>query len=304
MIRLNKQAQVVCWSFSCIIDVLLPTVFTASLLFCMFYLHLVSTFLSRISSHLCTHIYHHTQSFRYITLWEVNATLSLRRTHTHSGHSAAVLFCRILLWVLCPRWVRWLVAPEELVGRDSWAKLLKYGKEFPLSPPPRQLAPLCAIMEIKCTEGWNEGGRWGGWGGEGEVWEKRSKNVRFMELGKLKVIKSEDYSTAKLSKFLREVEGFSLVLNREALGGCNIHHSPFIFSPFIPFCSPFFSPPTVRSFFQPRSRQTPKFVFRAAFQPLCCSAKSNKVNVQTWSQTETFPQHLGSFWRMKLLQHQ
>lgn len=85
----------------------------------------------------------------------------------------------------------------------------------------------------------------GGGGGEGEVWEKRSKNVRFMELGKLKVIKSEDYSTAKLSKFLREVEGFSLVLNREALGGCNIHYSPFIFTPFIPFCSPFFSRPSV-----------------------------------------------------------
>lgn len=55
--------------------------------------------------------------------------------------------------------MRWLAAPEELVGRDSRAKLLKYGREFPLSLPPRQLAPLCAIMEIKCTEAWNEGGR-------------------------------------------------------------------------------------------------------------------------------------------------
>lgn len=39
-------------------------------------------------------------------------------------------------------------------------------------------------------------------GGEGEVGEERRKNVRFIELGKLKVIKSEDYSTAKLLKFL------------------------------------------------------------------------------------------------------
>lgn len=40
-----------------------------------------------------------------------------------------------------------------------------------------------------------------------------------MELGKLKVIKSKDYSTAKLLKFLREVEGFRPVLNGKALGG-------------------------------------------------------------------------------------
>lgn len=52
---------------------------------------------------------------------------------------------------------------------------------------------------------------------EGEVWEEKHKNVRFMELGKLKVIKSEDYSTAKLLKFLREVEGFRSVLNSKAL---------------------------------------------------------------------------------------
>lgn len=45
------------------------------------------------------------------------------------------------------------------------------------------------------------------------------KGVRFMEPGKLKVIKSEDYSTAKLLKFLREVEGFRPVLNSIALGG-------------------------------------------------------------------------------------
>lgn len=152
-------------------------------------------------------------------------TLAPALLHKHSQHtctrtrrSAVMPFCRILLWVQRPRWVRWLAAPEELVGRDSWAKLLKYGQEFPLSLPLRQLAPLCAIMEIKCTEAWNEGGKEGGRGGEGEVGERRRKNVRFMELGKLKVIKSEDYSTAKLLKFLREVEGFRLVLNSKALG--------------------------------------------------------------------------------------
>lgn len=47
---------------------------------------------------------------------------------------------------------------------------------------------------------------------------ERRKNVRFMEPGKLKVIKSEDYSTAKLLKFLREVGGFRPVLNSKALG--------------------------------------------------------------------------------------
>lgn len=40
-----------------------------------------------------------------------------------------------------------------------------------------------------------------------------------MELGKLKVIKSEDYSTAKLLKFLREVGGFRPELNSKALRG-------------------------------------------------------------------------------------
>lgn len=77
------------------------------------------------------------------------------------------------------------------MGRDSQAKLLKYGQEFPLSPPLRQLALLCAIMEIKCTEARNEGGRVGGGGGSEEPGggvgrrpaEGRRKNVRFMELG-------------------------------------------------------------------------------------------------------------------------
>lgn len=40
---------------------------------------------------------------------------------------------------------------------------------------------------------------------EGEVGEGRQKNVRFMELWKLKVIKSEDYSTAKLLKFYEKL---------------------------------------------------------------------------------------------------
>lgn len=154
--------------------------------------------------------------------------------------------CRILLWVLRPRWVGRLAAPEELVGRDSWAKLLKYGQEFPLSLPSRQLAPLCAIMEIKCTEAWNEGGR-----REGEVREERHKNVRFMELGKLKVIKSEDYSTAKLLKFLREVEGFRLVLNSKSIRSpaINIIHNLFL----LPF---FYS---AHHFHKPSSRSSPSF---------------------------------------------
>lgn len=158
-------------------------------------------------------------------------------THTHTPrHSAVTPFCRILLWVLRPRWVCWLAAPEELVGRDSWAKLLKYGQEFPLSLPLRQLALLCAIMEIKCTAAWNEGGKEEGQEGEDEVGEWRSKNGRFMGLGRLKVIKSKDYSTAKLLKFSRKVEGFSAVLNSH-----NIHYSHFIFTPFLPLCSPYSS---------------------------------------------------------------
>lgn len=40
---------------------------------------------------------------------------------------------------------------------------------------------------------------------EGEAGEGRQKNVRFMELWKLKVIKSEDYSTAKLLKFYEKL---------------------------------------------------------------------------------------------------
>lgn len=87
-------------------------------------------------------------------------------------------------------------------------------------------------MEIKCTEAWNEGGKEGGRGGEGEVGEGRRKNVRFMELGKLKVIKSEDYSTAKLLKFLREVEGFRPVLNSKALGGQQYTLFTIYFYPF------------------------------------------------------------------------
>lgn len=47
----------------------------------------------------------------------------------------------------------------------------------------------------------------GGWDKEGraKVGEGRRKNVRFIELGKLKVIKSEDYSTAKLLKFYEKL---------------------------------------------------------------------------------------------------
>lgn len=79
------------------------------------------------------------------------------------------------------------------------------------------------------------GGR--GWGG-------RRKNVRFMELGKLKVIKSEDYSTAKLLKFLREVEGFRPVLNSKALGGQQYTLFTIYFYPFSSIVfTLFFSPP-------------------------------------------------------------
>lgn len=59
--------------------------------------------------------------------------------------------------------------------------------------------------------------------------------------GKLKVIKSEDYSTAKLLKFLREVEGFRPVLNSQALGGrqYTLFTIYFFCPPFLLFCSPF-----------------------------------------------------------------
>ena len=106
-------------------------------------------------------------------------------------------------------------------------------------------------MEIKCTEAWNEGGKEGGRGGEGEVGEGRRKNVRFMELGKLKVIKSEDYSTAKLLKFLREVEGFRPVLNSKALGGQQ--YTLFTIY-FYPFSSILFT-----LFFIPSSLSSPSF---------------------------------------------
>lgn len=89
------------------------------------------------------------------------------------------------------------------------------------------------------------GGGWGGRRGAGGVsrvlgggWGR--EGVRTSDLwswGKLKVIKSEDYSTAKLLKFLREVEGFRPVLNSEALGGPAIYiiHNLFI-SFFEPVC--------------------------------------------------------------------
>lgn len=72
-----------------------------------------------------------------------------------------------------------------------------------------------------------------------EVGEGRRKNVRIIELGKLKVIKSEDYSTAKLLKFLREVEGFRPVLNSKALGGQQYTLFTIYFTPFLLFCSLF-----------------------------------------------------------------
>lgn len=110
-----------------------------------------------------------------------------------------------------------------------------------------------------------EGSREDG-GGEGEVGEGRRKNVRFMELGKLKVIKSKDYSTAKLLKFLREVEGFRLVLNSKALRGLHIYIIHF-FTPFLLFC-PLFSlhlqsSSTLHSQYQAIS----KFLFRGIYAP-------------------------------------
>ncbi len=68
--------------------------------------------------------------------------------------------------------------------------------------------------------------------GRPRLGRERRKNVRFMELGKLKVIKSEDYSTAKLLKFLREVEGFRPVLNSKALGGQQYTLFTIYFYPF------------------------------------------------------------------------
>lgn len=93
-------------------------------------------------------------------------------------------------------------------------------------------------------EGKGEGGGVGG--GDGEVGEGRRKNVRFMEPGKLKVIKSEDYSTAKLLKFLREVEGFRPVLNSKALAGRQYRLFAIYFFPFLLFRSPF--PSVLQSF--------------------------------------------------------
>jgi len=69
-----------------------------------------------------------------------------------------------------------------------------------------------------------------------------------MELGKLKVIKSEDYSTAKLLKFLREVEGFRPVLNSKALGGQQYALFTIYFYPFSSFLfTLFFVPPSLSS---------------------------------------------------------
>lgn len=115
-------------------------------------------------------------------------------------------------------------------------------------------------------------GREGGWWGEGEVGEGRRKNVRFMELGKLKVIKSEDYSTAKLLKFLREVEGFRPVLNSKSLGGQQYTLFTIYFYPFSSFLFALFSiPPNLSSpFFHQAHRQyraPPKFLFKGASAP-------------------------------------
>lgn len=91
-----------------------------------------------------------------------------------------------------------------------------------------------------------------------------------MELGKLKVIKSKDYSTAKLLKFLREVEGFRPVLNGKALGGqqytlFTIYFYPLSSIPFTLFVIPCLSS---LSFHQPhRQYGGPKLSFRGASAP-------------------------------------
>lgn len=91
-----------------------------------------------------------------------------------------------------------------------------------------------------------------------------------MELGKLKVIKSKDYSTAKLLKFLREVEGFRPVLNGKALGGqqytlFTIYFYPLSSIPFTLFVIPCLSS---LSFHQPRRQYGgPKLSFRGASAP-------------------------------------
>lgn len=93
-----------------------------------------------------------------------------------------------------------------------------------------------------------------------------------MELGKLKVIKSEDYSTAKLLKFLREVEGFRPVLNSKSLGGQQYTLFTIYFYPFSSFLFALFSiPPNLSSssFHQAHRqyRAPPKFLFRGASAP-------------------------------------
>lgn len=120
-------------------------------------------------------------------------------------------------------------------------------------------------------------------GGEGEVGEGRRKNVRFMELGKLKVIKSKDYSTAKLLKFLREVEGFRPVLNGKALGGqqytlFTIYFYPLSSIPFTLFVIPRLSSP---SFHQPRRQyRGPKLSFRGASAPPISKREREKSRSQ------------------------
>lgn len=106
-------------------------------------------------------------------------------------------------------------------------------------------------------------------GGEGEVGEERRKNVRFMELGKLKVIKSEDYSTAKLLKFLREVVGFRPL-------AC-IHYSQLPL-----FCR--LLSLRLHSFFlcllpgsSSVSSHTPKFLFKGASRSFPLSIHSNET---------------------------
>lgn len=100
-----------------------------------------------------------------------------------------------------------------------------------------------------------------------------------MELGKLKVIKSEDYSTAKLLKFLREVEGFRPVLNSKALGGQQYTLFTIYFYPLssILFIL-FFIPP---SLFFSSSSQTISSSFYILIHRSICTSRSSPLSPST-----------------------
>lgn len=123
-----------------------------------------------------------------------------------------------------------------------------------------------------------------------------------MELGKLKVIKSEDYSTAKLLKFLREVEGFRPVLNGEALGGqqytlftiyfyplSSILFTLFVIAPVFLLC-PFINlTDNIKFFLNSHSEEHLQLPFHPSppFMEAACRQGKKKVCEKSRSQRET-----------------